>query len=209
MKENKCMGIVLKSYAFKETERIIHLFTEEQGIIHLIVKRLSPKQTAKINLTTPLCFGEYVYRKGKSDLYTLIDGTILNLHLPLRQSLQTLMIGAKMLETIHSSQFPENPTPRLYHLLLAYLKKLSLAPETMWTSFQLKFLKHEGHISYIKPYIHSSEGSLEISSEDWPYFLLLLEGRDFSTLTSFSPPSTLQKQIETLFSSFIKQSFDV
>ena len=203
MKENKCEGIVIKSYAFKETERIIHLFTPDQGIIHLIVKHLSPKKPQRVNLTTPLCQGQYIYRKGKSDLYSFIDGSILNLHLPLRQSLSELTLGGKMLQAIHDTQLPEKPAPKLYQLLSAYLKKLPLAPASIWTSFQLKLLKHEGHISFEKPHIKSIHGIHTLTSEEWSHFLLLSEARDFSTLTAFTPPESLQKNVEDIFSSFI------
>jgi len=206
MKENKCEGIVLKSYAFKETERILHLFTPDQGIIHLIVKHLSPKKPQRVNLATPLCQGQYLYRQGKSDLYSFIDGSILDMHLPLRQSLEKLTIGGKMLQAIHDSQMPEKPAPKLYQLLSAYLKKLPLAPVAIWTSFQLKLLKHEGLISFEKPYIKSANGTHALSSDEWSHFLLLLESRDFSTITTFTPPESLQKSVEDIFSSFIKTS---
>jgi len=204
MKENKSEGIVLKSFAYKETERILHLFTPDQGIIHLIAKHLSPKKPQRVNLTTPLCRGQYVYRKGKSDLYTLIDGSILNLHLPLRQSLKELTLGGKMLQAIHDTQLPEKPAPKLYELLAAYLKKLPLAPETLWASFQLKLLKHEGFISFAKPHIKSIEGTHTLNEDEWNHFLLLSEGRDFPTLTAFTPPESLKKSIDDIFSSFIK-----
>ncbi|CCB89786.1 DNA repair protein RecO [Simkania negevensis] len=204
MKENKSEGIVLKSFAYKETERILHLFTHDQGIIHLIVKHLSPKKPQRINLSTPLCRGQYVYRKGKSDLYTLLDGSILNLHLPLRQSLKQLTIGGKMLQAIHDTQLPEKPAPQLYNLLAAYLKNLPLSPENLWASFQLKLLKHEGLISFSKPQINSALGIHTLTEEEWNHFLLLAEGRDFSTLTAFTPPESLKKSIHDIFSSFIK-----
>ncbi len=41
---------------------------------------------------------------------------------------------------------PGKSAHRLYALLTTYLKKLpnSSLPETLWASFQLKLLKHEG-----------------------------------------------------------------
>lgn len=204
MKENKCEGIVLKSYAFKEKERIIHLFTPDHGVIHLIAKHLSPKKPHRLNLTTPLCEGSYIFRKGKSHLYSLIDGSIFTLHLPLRQSLENLNLGGKMVRAVHATQLPEKPAPKLYYLLSAYLKKLPLAPESIWTSFQLKLLKHEGRLLLEKPRVKLAETSYIWTNEEWNYLTLLSEGRNFSTLTAFTPPQSFQKRVDTLFSSFLK-----
>lgn len=203
-KEEKVEGIVLKSFAYKETERILHLFTPQYGIIHLIVKHLSPKKPQRVNLTTPLCQGEYVFRKGKSDLFSFIDGSILDLHLSLRQSLSTLTLGGKMLQAIQDSQLPETPTPKLYQLLSAYLKKLPLAPEALWASFQLKLLKHEGLISFAKPHVKSGQETHTFSDEEWSQLLFLAEGREFAPLTSFTPSLALQKNIDDLFSSVLQ-----
>jgi len=202
--EEKCEGIILKSYAYKETERILHLFTKDLGIIHLVIKHLSPRKPQRINLATPLCQGQYVLRKGKSDLFSFLDGSIIDLHLPLRQTLLTLETGGRMLRAIHDSQLPEKPAPLLYKLLSLYLKKLPLGPQTLLTSFQLKLLIHEGLISFEKPHLNYSGGTLTLNAEEWPILFLLAHGRDFETLISLSPSQELQKTVKDLFSSFIK-----
>ncbi|MCB1073889.1 MAG: DNA repair protein RecO, partial [Chlamydiia bacterium] len=74
MNEKRVEGIVLKAIPFKESDRILSIFTPDRGIISLFVKRISKSRPAMVNLTTPLCRAEFVFRKGRSDLYRFIDG---------------------------------------------------------------------------------------------------------------------------------------
>ena len=96
MNEEKTEGIVLKAIPFKENDRILSLFTPDRGVMSLYVRGLSKKKPALVNLTTPLCRAEYHFRKGRSDLYRFIDGTILDLHLPMRRSYHHLERCSKL-----------------------------------------------------------------------------------------------------------------
>ena len=107
MSERREEGIVLKSTPFKDADRIVTVFTPNQGVLSFIVKRLSKNRPAMVNLTTPLCRGEFIFKTGRSQLHRFIDGTILDLHLPLRQSYERLDYGAKMLSAILTSQMPQ------------------------------------------------------------------------------------------------------
>ena len=131
-------GLVLRSFDYKEKSRIFTLFSRKEGIISLISRK------ALANLTTPLCYGEFLYYKGRGDLYSLKEGRILDMHLPLRASYDLLQVATKMLQSILDSQLPGKPTPELFDLLLAYLKQLPRNPDALYASFLLKLLKHEG-----------------------------------------------------------------
>ncbi|MCP5489512.1 MAG: recombination protein O N-terminal domain-containing protein [Chlamydiales bacterium] len=73
MKENKSEGIVLKSFAYKETERILHLFTHDQGIIHLIVKHLS-KNLSGLTSLPPFAVGSMFTAKASlTSIRSLMD----------------------------------------------------------------------------------------------------------------------------------------
>ena len=124
MNQQVVEGIVLHAFDFKERSRIVTLFTPNLGKMNLIVNRISSKKPVLVNLTTPFCQAEFIYHKGKSDLYRFIDGSIINLHLPLRSSYTILNYGAKMLRIIAQSQFPGKPAKALYQLLIVYLKRM-------------------------------------------------------------------------------------
>lgn len=219
--EEKTEGIVLKAIPFKENDRILSLFTPDQGVMSLYVRGLSKKKPALVNLTTPLCRGEYLFRKGRSDLYRFIDGTILDLHLPLRRSYCHLEYAGKMLQAILKSQMPGKSAKNLYHLLASYLKKLSEAsfPETLWASFALKLLKYEGLLAVDEICLsckenvasHISEGEsrcekcttsmgFSFSNLDWKTLQVLSHVRSFDPLLKLELPSSLIRAVDALFS---------
>ncbi|MDJ0652337.1 MAG: DNA repair protein RecO [Simkaniaceae bacterium] len=167
MNDEKTEGIVLKAVPFEENDRILSLFSPDQGIVTLYVRGLSKKKPTLVNLTTPLCRAEFLFRKGRSNLYRFIDGTILDLHLPLRRSYRHLEYAGKMLQAILKSQMPGKNAKKLYHLLSSYLKKLSEAsfPETLWASFVLKLLKHEGLLVFDETCLRCEENAASHISE--------------------------------------------
>ena len=220
MDAEKVEGIVLKQIPFKETDRIVSLLTPDRGLLSLYVKGGSKQSPFLINLTSPLCRGDFVFRKGCSDLYRFIDGAILDLHLPIRSSFLSLQCGAKMLEALLKTQAPGKSAHRLYSLFIAYLKHLSKAihPETLWASFVLKLLKYEGVLS-IEPLcllckkekascIRSGESrcsrcadttSLLFSKSEWNDLILLIEARRFGPLLTVALPPHFIQTVDALF----------
>ncbi len=138
----KTEGIVLHSFDFKENQKIITLFTEDAGKMSLILT----KKNGNLGLTTPFTKGEYIYTKGKSDLYRFHDGTVLDNHILLRNSLAHLQAAGELTNVILRSQMPTKPAPLLYALLKTYLPQISNFPDPtpLLCSFYLKLLKHEG-----------------------------------------------------------------
>jgi DNA repair protein RecO (recombination protein O) len=223
MHEKRVEGIVLKAIPFKESDRILSIFTPDRGIISLFVKRISKSRPAMVNLTTPLCRAEFVFRKGRSDLYRFIDGSILDLHLNLRQSYKHLEYGAKMLGAISTSQMPGKAAPSLYLLLLTYLKQLATFPDlpTLWASFQLKLLKHEGLLALEKSCSVCGKEALRIvegesrctecvdnlsfpfSKKEWEHLLLLFHAKQFDTFKHLRVDPVLIKGIDALYMSRI------
>lgn len=141
----KCEGIVLRSFPFKEREQILTIFTKEQGILSLILKKFS-KKNQFLALATPFTEGEFFYHKGNSTLYRFQDGTVFNEHLFLRNEWKYLELAGEMIRLLIQSQLPEKPAPVLYQIFSAYLKQIPHFPHqtTLLGSFILKLLQHEG-----------------------------------------------------------------
>jgi len=222
--EKRVEGIVLKSIPFKEADRIVSVFTPNRGIMSLYVGGLSKSRPAKLNLTTPLTRGEFVFRKGRSDLHRFIDGTIIDLNLKLRRSYTHLEIGGKMVSAISNSQMPGKSAPALYALLTSFLKNIPdfTDPTPLWAAFQLKLLRHEGLLALQErcnaclhaPALRIVEGesrcitcasahSFPFSKEEWALLLLLFNAKQFQSLKELSTPPLFIESIETLFSSRI------
>lgn len=216
-------GIVLKAIPYKENDRILTIFTSESGAMSLYVRGASKNKLSLMNLTTPFCRAEFIFRKGQSDLYRFIDGTILDLHLPLRKSYQHMACGGKMLGSILRSQMPGKSAHHLYRLLLSFLKKLPdfSHPETAWASFQLKLLKHEGLLSITEkcPLCKNAPASqilggesrcktcapaqsFSFLEEEWALLHVLFTARSFNFLIDLQLKSSLMQKIDALYESF-------
>jgi DNA repair protein RecO len=142
MSHESSKALVLRSLFFKDNQKILTLFSERFGLISLVMKGCS----AKGSLSEPFCEAEYFFTKGSSDLRKYHDGSIIDLHLPLRNKLSYLKTASTMTKAVLTSQLPEKHSPHLYGLLSSFLKQVPHFPsqETLLSCFYLKFLRHEG-----------------------------------------------------------------
>lgn len=224
MQTEKIEGIVLRSQDYKESHRIITLFTPE-GLISLIVRGISRKNTRLLSLTTPFCNAEYHFHKGRGELLSFRDGTLLDDHLSLRHSLKSLQLAGSLASAILTSQMAGKPAPALYLLYKAYHKQAShfKDPDTLLASFYLKLLKYEGLLTVSSHCVqcespsplriyegesfcsqHAQPGSLTFSPSEWELLLQLDNSLQFSALSTLTLPPSLSQKINSLFHSHIK-----
>ncbi|WP_316358643.1 DNA repair protein RecO [Candidatus Neptunichlamydia sp. REUL1] len=224
MKDKRVEGVVLRATPYRENDRILTVLTPDRGVISLYVRRLSKSQPAILNLTTPLCRAEFVFKKGKTDLYRFLDGTIINLHLPLRRSYRHLEVAGKILQAILKTQMPGKDSYSLYLLLISFLKKLpeAVEPETFWATFQLKLLKHEGLLEIAEncllcssaPAMQILDGESRCSqcggalgfpfkNEEWRILRNLFDTRSFDSLLALKLSPYLTSGIDACFQSAV------
>jgi DNA repair protein RecO (recombination protein O) len=159
MKEEKSEGIVLRSLDFKERQKIITVFTLESGVISLIFKSAAG---SFVPLTTPFCHAEFIYTKGRGDLFRFQDGSLIDPHLKLRQGLRHLNAAGELTNLIYTSQLPGAPSPVLYSLFLSFFKQIPSFedPTALILSFRLKMLKVEGRLALTSHCSHCSKAAL-------------------------------------------------
>ncbi|MGH7889326.1 MAG: DNA repair protein RecO, partial [Thermodesulfobacteriota bacterium] len=178
MAEEKMEGIVLRTTLFKETHRIITLFTSEAGLISLMAKRVTTAE--KMALLSPFSQIEVIFRKKQSDLYLFKDGTLLDDHLFLRKKWDFMETAGKMVQIILHSQLPGKPAPKLYALLRACIKQLPQfkEPSSLLLLFYLKLLAHEGILSLND----RATFPISLSREHWDLMMELACSRSFQSL---------------------------
>ncbi|MCB1084774.1 MAG: DNA repair protein RecO [Chlamydiia bacterium] len=198
MNELSIEGIVLRATPFKENDRIVTLFTPEFGVMSLYVKNLSRKKPTLTNLTTPLARGEFVFSKGRSDLFRFLDGTLIDLHRDLRRSYAHLEVGGKMVQSILATQMPGKSAPALYRLLALYLKALSTfsRPETLGASFMLKLLKHEGLLSF-------EEKGLTFTASEKKCLEILAHARTLAPLETLEITPAITKGVQVIYETLV------
>jgi DNA repair protein RecO (recombination protein O) len=139
-------GIILQAIPFQDFDQILTVFTPEEGIIKMFVKRAFSSKNGKGTLTAPLSHAEFVCTAGKSDLYSCREISMYNQHLKLRESISTLEAATDFLQALLKSQLPQKPVPDLFKLLNIYLEKIPVCvdPYALAVSFRLKILRFEG-----------------------------------------------------------------
>jgi len=194
MQLEKTEGITLRSMEYKERERILTLFTEEKGVISLILKGISRSRPHLLALSTPFCIADFHTLKGSSDLYRLHDATLKESLPELRRSFAHLSAAGEMVKNLLLSQMPEKRAPLLYRLLKSYLFRLPsfTDPTPVEVSFTLKLLLHEGLLSL-------SCAPPLFTSEEWSRLAPLACAARFSSLPAAPINPLLQDKIRTHF----------
>lgn len=189
-------AIVLKSVEYKESKRILTLFTENYGLLSLICYGVSRKNPRLFELTSPMAHVEVFFEKTKGELYRLKEGKSLDSFLPIRSSFASMEAAGKMLRAICDSQLPEKPAPALFHLLLKYLQRLSAIPQPslLYYSFLLKLLFHEGLFSLEEEGIDSAW-----TPSEWEVVKRLCSASSFSMLLQVNLPQALEEKIQIFF----------
>lgn len=198
MQQEHSKAIVLRSIPFKDNQKILSLFSEHFGLISLLVKGISPKKPSTNSLCELFCEAEFIFSRGNSDLKKFQDGSLLNLHLPLRNKLSYLKTASSMTHALLKSQMPETPAPHLYALLSSFLKQIPSfeSQETLLGCFYLKLLKHEG--TY-----HKESFPTSIATKERELLSALSCIQSFKELKELSLSTSLFSHLESSFLSEI------
>jgi len=200
-KKHQIEGITLHAFDFKEYDRIVTVFSEEMGVISLIVKGANRKKKGTASaLATPLSCGEFIFSAGKGDLFTYRDGTIYDQFLSLRHDFDTLDTAGSMLQITKKTLLPNKPAPLLYRLLKTFLSGLSdcSPPENALISFKLKMLHHEGLLPLGPDAVYDC-GEVVFSDEERQLIFCLAASRSLKQITSLYIPYEFSEKISYLF----------
>lgn len=228
MEKLKTEGIVIQAIPFRNYDCILTLFTPVEGLVKFFFRgAYSAKKNMGSGTTTPLSVVEIVYTKGRGDLYSCIEISVINHNLALRHNLTILEAGCEMLQAISTTQQPGKSAPELYQLLLMYLNKLPLVltPQVIISSFRLKLLRYEGMLALLShccvcatalndTWVHGSEAfclshtpseALSLTTEERGLIELLAFGRDFTQFSDLKISALLSKKIHRLFDESLAQ----
>lgn len=97
--EEKVNGIVLGGTSYGENDKIINIFTVEQGVVCAKIKGVK-KAGAKMKFVAePFCFAEIILAKtGK--MRTVIGASLIDSFYPLRENIKKYYCGAVLLEYV-------------------------------------------------------------------------------------------------------------
>jgi len=214
----KTEGIVIQSTPYGEYDKILTLFTPQQGLLKLFVKTTQKTRFHQLPSTIPFAKAEFFYSTTRA-LPKLHEATLLISHHNLRNSLECLEVAAKCNHALLRSQSQGKAAPKLYTLFSHYLEKLTLSPAILYASFLLKILKHDGLLQKEKSCSlckiplqeiwrfggecfckkHALQGALNFSQDEEKNLFFLAESRSLADITSFTFEESFTSKIAILF----------
>ncbi|MDD3831837.1 MAG: DNA repair protein RecO [Clostridia bacterium] len=145
--EEKRQAIVLKSVDFQENDKLLWLYTLEEGRITAIAKGVK-KAGAKLKYASqPFCFGEFMLTNSKGR--NILTGcSQVESFYELRSNINCYYAGCIMLDTVSTLVQENQPNSPLFLSLLKHLQQLlsgDIDNDTLIIKFLLTFLQLEGY----------------------------------------------------------------
>jgi len=213
----KTKGITLKSTPFKDSSKIVHVLSDDLGIISVIVKSLTKKNLTKISFCSSFTISELILKKNNSDIFAIKDLNLLDSNIHLRENLKYLNTASLMTKAILDSHIYQKKDFNIFLLLKSYLKKISINPDSLYLSFLLKLLSNEGFLqlktkcSYCEKDAssllqgeslcldHSNSFAMKFEKDDFKKIFVLCFSKSFSLLENIEISKSLKEKVTLLF----------
>lgn len=143
---NNIHGIVINELKYKNTSKIITVFTYELGLIKILCQGAYRKNSPLSSITNKYGYSIYNLNKGKS-FYYIVDGVPEVNNFFLTKSLELLTVSALITELLEATLQEEQPESDIYRLLeefLRLLKQDNSALKPALIAFLLKFSSFMG-----------------------------------------------------------------
>ncbi|KPK32448.1 MAG: hypothetical protein AMS24_04195 [Chlamydiae bacterium SM23_39] len=217
MNIEKTESITLQSVPYQEKKRILSLLTKN-GIISILVKNLSQKNTKLLSFTNPFCLAEITYIKKKSDIHLLEDVNILDQHYFLRENLDFINTAFFLKKTLLEIQQFFKKYSLLYLFFKKYIKKIPIIDKnTLISSFLLKILYYEKLLDLKKncnkcnekaSFIYMGESLCKNHKEPFSHIFSISEFEKMEKLIKTIKFSEMKKiKLDTFFKEKIEQLF--
>lgn len=182
-------AIVLKSKKFRDTSKLVTLYTEDFGKCTVVANGARrAKNKFGSALEPAACSSITMYKHPNKDLHTL---SAAETSIPLRvisDSFELLTTAMSMLELIYTTQLDEEQNPDLYHLLRYSLQILNTEPEyphSLLIAFKLHLASEMGFA--VDPSRCPESGEVVTPDQAEEFVLSLADA------APFSPPLALNR----------------
>jgi DNA repair protein RecO (recombination protein O) len=151
-------AVVLRSLRFSEADRILHLYTREQGRIGAIAKGVRKTKSRFGARLEPLSHVELVLHRGSGELHTVTGAELLRSHRETREQPYRLAIGLVGAEAMLRLHAEPEPNARAFEAVTRFLDLLDGWPpgegrpalDPLALSFQLKLLWLAGYLPHVR-----------------------------------------------------------
>ena len=141
----KVCGIILSVTPYKETSKIIHVFTKEHGLIGIIAKGAKSLKSNLRALTSLYTYGYFYiyYKENKLSLLTQVD--MINNFTNIRNDITKISYMTYICDLTYQV-IKQNDDLAIFDILISGLEKLNddLDPLTITNIIELKYLDYLG-----------------------------------------------------------------
>lgn len=136
-------GLVIKCKDYSETSQLVWLYTRDFGKIKVIAK--GSRKKSKIDLFN-LC--EIVFYKGKGELHTLKECSVLDAFIKIRQDLTRVATASYFAELLDASTGLEDPSSEIYSLVIDVFRWLAEGKNPVFLRyfFEIKLMQYSGNL---------------------------------------------------------------
>lgn len=143
----KCKGIVIKTQDYKENDKLVWLYTDKYGKVSCIARGAKKNKNKLFSTTLTLCYGEFIFYKGKSIL-NLQEGKIIKSFQSLMDNLEKLIFSSYICELIDIALIEKEPDNNLFMELVTTMYLLdtdAIDYELLVRAFEVRLLKRTGY----------------------------------------------------------------
>ena len=160
----KSEGIVLKEVRYKDTSKILTLYTKEHGKIAVMARGAYRANSQLMSTTQVFAYGEYHFNMGRGLIF-LNQADLINSFYSIRETMDRVIYGYYMLELVEKSLPDEQENEKIFLLLEKGLRVLSNLNKDFLKfiiAYELKFVSFLGY----KPNIERCVSCNSLKSEN-------------------------------------------
>ena len=144
--EEKMSGIVLGGVSFGENDKILNVFTLEQGVVSAKIKGVK-KAGAKLKFASePFCFAEFIFSKTGANR-TVIGASLIDSFYPVREDIVKYFCAGAVVEFVKRFYLKDIVSPDTFLLTVSTLKSIAYGdgkPKVALVNFLIDALKVAG-----------------------------------------------------------------
>lgn len=157
--EEKMSGIVLGGIAFGENDKILNVFTLEQGVVSAKIKGVK-KAGAKLKFASePFCFAEFIFSK-KGEMRTVIGASLIDSFYPVREDIVKFFCAGAIVEFVKRFYREDIVSPETFLSVVSALKSIAYGngnPKSVLVGFFVSALKIAGYALSFDGCVHCGE----------------------------------------------------
>lgn len=138
----KTNALVLRHANYRDSDRMVTLFSADRGRMDAIARGCRRVKSALVNCTEPFCAGEFLLYVNR-DHYAISQCDIKDSFYELRLDYDRLVHGAYWLALLETVLMPGEGNPPLFHTALralAHLNYSDLPPEMLTMAFEVHLM---------------------------------------------------------------------